>query len=584
MRHIILLFNCATLFGVPFAIGQTQVKLNLEHATVFVNCAMLENSATVKLDKGENEIAFTNLPAALDLQNVVITATNGVSVESNSFAQNYENENTKSHVVPSFSKELQSLEAKKKPINSKIDVLTGQLQLLEVTNDNGLSVDERSKMIDLIGKKKGILLAEKDRLDAMLSAIDHHIDSLNGVVADAAPRQILHGGKLTVRFYTQQATTSEINIKYIDNNAGWTPSYDVWAKDSKSAVRLSYKAEVRQNTGLKWDKVRLTLSTGNPQEGFQAPVLTPNTISLGNTQPVVQQVTVRETSTQYKEVAVKAYKKPLIDPYKTNTILTGTEIKTKPTTSTVDLVALSPGVYQTKRGANISSDGGRMTGNLYVIDGVAANNTGANSSGVHTSFDIDQPYSIESSNTTQIVPVKEYNIDASFRYYATPKMDNDAFLQAEISSWDEMELLSGRANIFYEGTYIGKGYIDPRTIKDTLLLSVGRDKKVIVKRERDKRFHASKMIGTNETETFGFTITVRNTRKETVSILLNDQLPVSADKDIVLQDLELAGAARDETTGTLAWDIELKPNEIRKVHVSYTLKYPKGKELLSMRL
>lgn len=71
-----------------------------------------------------------------------------------------------------------------------------------------------------------------------------------------------------------------------------------------------------------------------------------------------------------KNVTIKSYKKPLVDPYKTNTVLTSEEIKTKPTTQTVDLVALTPGIYQSQRGAGINSDGGRSSANLYVIDGV----------------------------------------------------------------------------------------------------------------------------------------------------------------------------------------------------------------------
>ncbi len=74
--------------------------------------------------------------------------------------------------------------------------------------------------------------------------------------------------------------------------------------------------------------------------------------------------------TTLKTAVVTAYKKPLIDPYKNNVILTAAEIKTKPTTSTTDLVALSPGIYQSKRGADVSSDGGRTSGNVYIIDGV----------------------------------------------------------------------------------------------------------------------------------------------------------------------------------------------------------------------
>ncbi len=79
--------------------------------------------------------------------------------------------------------------------------------------------------------------------------------------------------------------------------------------------------------------------------------------------------------TNLTEVTIVKYKKPLVDPYKHSNIITSEEIKTKPTTQTVDLVALSPGIYQSKRGQGINSDGGRSTGNLYVIDGVQVQGT-----------------------------------------------------------------------------------------------------------------------------------------------------------------------------------------------------------------
>ncbi|MBC7553549.1 MAG: TonB-dependent receptor, partial [Taibaiella sp.] len=70
-----------------------------------------------------------------------------------------------------------------------------------------------------------------------------------------------------------------------------------------------------------------------------------------------------------KEVVVK-WQKPLIDKYTNNIVMTAAEIKQKPTTQTADLVALTPGIYQAKRGQQVNSDGGRSTGNVYMIDGI----------------------------------------------------------------------------------------------------------------------------------------------------------------------------------------------------------------------
>ena len=70
-------------------------------------------------------------------------------------------------------------------------------------------------------------------------------------------------------------------------------------------------------------------------------------------------------------VVVRQFKKPLIDQDKPNShILTNTEIATIPTQEITDLVSLSPGLYQQKRGANVNIGGARTDGTLYIIDGV----------------------------------------------------------------------------------------------------------------------------------------------------------------------------------------------------------------------
>ncbi len=155
-------------------------------------------------------------------------------------------------------------------------------------------------------------------------------------------------------------------------------------------------------------------------------------------------------------------------------------------------------------------------------------------------------------------------------------------MQAQVTNWEDFNMLPGQTNIFYEGTYVGQGTIDPANTKDTMGISLGRDKKIIVKREQDKKLRSVKTIGSNVRETYAYNITLRNTRKETVTIELQDQMPVSNDKDIVIEDKETSGADYNETTGLMKWTVTLKPNETKAIPFGYTLKYPKGKRLTGM--
>ena len=142
-----------------------------------------------------------------------------------------------------------------------------------------------------------------------------------------------------------------------------------------------------------------------------------------------------------------------------------------------------------------------------------------------------------------------------------------------------MSLLPGEANIFFEGTFTGKSYIDPNNIKDTLSLSLGRDKRIIVKREKLKEFTSRKFIGANQREQYAWEISVRNTKPETIKVTIEDQVPVSQNSQIEVTTVDLSGAKYNKDTGKLSWDLQLQPNETKKVVLKYEVKYPKDKQV-----
>jgi uncharacterized protein (TIGR02231 family) len=192
-------------------------------------------------------------------------------------------------------------------------------------------------------------------------------------------------------------------------------------------------------------------------------------------------------------------------------------------------------------------------------------------------YNIDLPYDMESSGKEQSVQLKESSVASTYKFYAAPKLDKEAYLLADVADWEQLNLIPGEANIIFEGTYVGKTIIDPNSTKDTLTLTLGRDKRVVVKRDKLVDVSSVKFLGSNKKQVFSYEITVKNNKKEKISMLLKDQYPLSTNKDIEVELLETSGADVNKDLGILNWNIELAPGESKKYKLSYSVKYPKDK-------
>jgi len=526
--------------------AQPRQKLDINEAVVFLSGAELTSTAKLTLVKGENEIMFTNVAADVNSRNISVNASNGIVVEAATFQNNYLGTDIMTPRAREIKDSIEIITEAKKLTDDKIAAIWEQVEILKANrkvggNNTGLSVAELTKMLDLAGSKMESCLDQKTKLDGQQKKTDERLTKLNNQLDEEQKKGMQPGGQLLVKFYAKEATITDVTIDYIVPNAGWSPTYDISADNVNSPIKLFYKANIRQGTGVNWNNVHLTLSTGNPNEGVQAPDLSPWFLAFYIPQPMYN---------------------------KSKKVLSGSEIATMPTTEVADLVSTTPGVYQSQRGQEQSS----------INEYVAVDNAGIN-----TSFDIDLPYTIPCDGKQHLVAIKKYELPATYRYYAVPKQDKDAFLQAQVTNWEDLNLLPGQTNIFYEGTYVGLGMIDVRNVKDTMNISLGRDKKIVVKRERDTKLRSVKTIGTNVRETFAYSITIRNTRKENINLIVEDQMPVSNDKDIVLEDTDAGGAEVDATTGMMKWAVSLNPDETRKLEFGFTVKYPKGKVITNLR-
>ena len=181
------------------------------------------------------------------------------------------------------------------------------------------------------------------------------------------------------------------------------------------------------------------------------------------------------------------------------------------------------------------------------------------------------------------VTIREEEISCILKNYAVPRVDKDAYLLAEIADWQNLDLLPGDANIIMDDTYIGKSLIDPNTTADTLNLSLGRDKRLAVKRSLVKELSSLKTSGGNNRQTFTYELIVKNNKLTDVNLILKDQYPLSTIKEVEVKLEEAGEAMVNAETGVLTWKVSLKAGESKKIRFSYSVKYPKDKKILNMK-
>jgi hypothetical protein len=72
-----------------------------------------------------------------------------------------------------------------------------------------------------------------------------------------------------------------------------------------------------------------------------------------------------------------------------------------------------------------------------------------------------------------------------------------------------------------------------------------------------------------------YEIKVKNTKQSAITLLIEDRIPISQNKEIKVDDLEYGDAEYDEEKGILKWEFILGANEDVAMRLSYIVKYPK---------
>lgn len=506
--------------------------LKLNQATVFLRGAELTNSATVNLPQGESQIIFTHVADHIDQKSLSISLDNDDVLIRSIDVQTVAVDPVYSGEAANLKAQIEAITTQIAELNIKIKVGDDQLALLKDQRFFGettaLSLEQSASKLEFIRKQMSTILGENLAYQQQIEALTEKQGLLQTQFEENIPSNIGEQTQIVLNIETPKNLTSNMQVSYVTPDAGWSPSYDIRAKSIDKPINITYKADVIQNTGLDWDKVKLTLSSANPTRNITPPFLTPWLLSIYD-----------EYNQSYANNKMSA---------------------------SMDMAMPAAPVAEISAVKKRSPD--------------MANYVSTNTNGVNLSYDIALPFSLASTPKAKSITIKQADVDAKYRYTSTPKIAEEVYLQGQIDDWDRLNLLNGPANIYFMNSYVGNFYVNSNQLTETLDIPFGVDDNIQISRVNNASVrNKPSFMGSSVEQKESFLIKVRNTRNNDIKLSVYDQLPISRDTDIKVLNPEFTGGKLDEKENKIEWDLTLKPQEAVELPLSYTLKYPKNKQI-----
>jgi len=531
-------------------------KAKLKEAIVYTSGVQLRSSLSYNAVKGINEIIIEGISPSIDPQTIQVSATGNVVILDSKYSLFYPKA-----IVKDVSSESSRIKSSIRLLNDSIESMGFDIRDLKeqtsvyqqaqnMLRNNGVMKNQgkvsdslellqeaielyTSKMSalnkKLISISKATKFSEKKlaKMNKRLNHLRNRLSNLGQTKSNTTPIP-----RVTVSLISEGSVSGKINFSYLSANAGWTPLYDIRSESAEGKIFMNYKAQVYQNTELEWKNIKLRISTNNPYANKTKPELNPwyiNYVNYRSQLSVSRNDNYKMKSSPQQAIANRGY------------------------------------ALESIQEDEIALDADQFT---KVVQQLIA-----------AEFKINLPYSIASNGQKHMVLVQKSELETNFKYYAVPKMDQSVYLVAEMLKVDELQLIPSKANIFFDGSYIGETYIDPTKMNDTLYLSLGKDPNISITRKLLSSRCKEKTIGDKIEKLQAYSIEIKNMKSSQIEVVIQDQIPITTNSDIVIDKINVGKGKLIERTGLIEWKVKLNPKDKKTFDFDYRIKFDKSKQI-----
>ena len=531
--------------------AQTEIKSKIEKVTVFPTSALVEKSAKINLQKGENKFIITDNATLIDnsdlhfstAEDYFITSvdTKTVNQSKDSKAKQTFNANVYAKYT-ALSNQVNQTSQKLKQNNYLIKVYDKQLSALDNIKaiKNTQSIDTLKTIKDQFEYQRTEGINLKTQIDKLVKEnielqyqINRQTQELEELVKknNGSCDLTAESTNIMLTIYSNKVMTSTLNYCYYVYNVHSSYKYDVMLNENLHQAIFNLKSSVYQGTSENWKDCEIVFSTN--EAGYAGQDSELPTWYLDNRRPkqVYRSLMTTNNVMMAESVDMADNKKNKLaheEEFETDDLsLEATEI--------VELTLSKEYTLTTKQAIG------------------------------------------SGSNLT--IPLAFDTTKADFKHFSTPKNIEKVYYTALLPNWEDLGLQNVSCNIFLNGKYVAKSYINTSSTKDTLQFSAGEDNNVKIARKVNRTSPDKGFLSSNVEETVTVTLVVKNAKNSPIDLSIKDQIPISQNSDIKITDVKTNEGTLNSNTGIIKWNIKMTPKESKELKFSYTVKYPKDYSL-----
>ena len=524
MKHALFLLP-AFLFFFSSAQSTTPKSIPLTEVQLYLQSAKLTHKGTVVLSVGQQAIQLTGLASELDESSIQLVGSANSEILSYQLIRNPLRSSPKPPQLAAMIDSLEQIQFDIELLRANKDVLVQEQQLIlankAIGGQQGVSVEQLQKMADFYRMRLQDLNVRIARSQNEVNLLSKKSTALKAKIDKDRNALPQFETILEIQVQSNKAGQHPITLSYLSEASFWEPVYEMRSAGMAKPLQLELNAKISQHTGLDWVQVDLRISTALPQRHTSKPELNPW----------------------------------ILDFYEANHLYDAAE----------------------------SSQGVRLSKALPMSEPTKAlvNNFARSSAFLNLEYLPKQQYTVKSEKS-EIIPLETHVLPAKYKHYGAPRLSKETYLMAYVLGWDSLRLLPGQATIYFEQTLISKTWVDFSSLSDTLELALGVDQAVKIDFKEQLSFTDNRRMSQQQRKHMQYTLEIRNSHAAPIELTVEDHIPVSVQKDIVVEDLQLADAEYNPQNGQLKWQLDLGANHTKKINYGFTVKYPKNKRITNL--
>lgn len=511
--------------AVSIALCSSMAQAKVTEATLYPSGGVLTWSEDVLINKGSGMVTLQGLPANLNESSVQAALnTNGnISIQKISFSNEEADQEG--------SKEYQELQRKRLAVMAALSLTDFKISAEEnqinfttqiasnpgekITPDGVKEVAsniyeirvEAFKKLHLLEEKKAELQKEKEKLDRQIDNLVRTAKSTKTV---------------TIEYQSDVSDGGEASVRFQIPSAGWRSEYDVRLDSNTDKVFIENKAVIRQQSGIDWEDVDLSLSTMKPSQGASLPPVRP--WDIHRVKPVSQKAEMAFSSGGTNMMRSKALK--LASDSVANTVQPGAKTQ---------------------------------------------------------SFKIKGKVDLESQTGDHVMVVDSHEIDVELKTHFMPYQSDNGYIVAHGKYKGDVSLSPSRVTVFRDGEMLGPWFMPRVNSGEDFEIGFGVDSKVSLEKivVKDERGTSGVVNKENTWERLN-KYEIVNHYNDSVNVRVIERLPVSRHEDINVTHFDVSRPFTNQyenIEGVIAWDRVIDAGGKISLTAGYEIEVPEDQEI-----